>query len=121
VAIQPRPLVAKPAAKPQPWKPADATDEIRRMAKSPTLKLTYREHAKDQIKERDLVIGDVLHALKNGFVYADAQTTTKNNLFKYLMESKTPNSGNRAIRVVLIPDPERCWIKVLTVMWVDEK
>ncbi|MBI3703047.1 MAG: DUF4258 domain-containing protein [Rhizobiales bacterium] len=111
------PLVVKP----QPWKPADAPDEIRRIAKSPTLKLTYREHAIDQIKERDLIVGDVLHALKNGFVYSDAQTTTKSNLFKYLMESKTPNSGNRAIRVVVIPDPSRCWLKVLTVMWVDER
>lgn len=114
-------MVVKPIVKPQPWKPADATDEIRRMAKSQTLKLTYREHAIEQITERDLVVGDVLHALKNGFVYSDAQTTTKNNLFKYLMESKTPNSGNRAIRVVVIPDQGRCWIKVLTIMWVDEK
>lgn len=107
-------------AKPQPWKPADATDEVRRMAKNSTLKLTYREHAIEQMRERDLLVGDVLYALKNGFVYSEAQTTTQNGLFKYLMESKTPNSGNRAIRVVVIPDSERCWIKILTVMWVDE-
>ena len=55
-------------AKPQPWTPADATDEVRRMAKNSTLKLTYREHAIEQMKERDLLVGDVLYALKNGFV-----------------------------------------------------
>jgi hypothetical protein len=110
------PLVAKK----QPWKAADATDEIRRIARSENLRFTLRNHASEQIDERDLILGDVLYALKNGFVYAEAQETTRKSHFKYLMESITPNSGNRAIRVVVIPDSERCWLKVITVMWVDE-
>ncbi len=107
--------------KSQPWKPADATDEIRRLARSDALKLTYRAHACEQLDERGLLMGDVIYALKNGFVYAEAQSTTRTKHYKYLMESQTPNSGNRGIRVVVIPDPSLCWIKVLTVMWVDEK
>ena len=110
------PLIVKK----QPWKPADATDEIRRIARSDTLKFTLRHHASEQMEERGLILGDVLYALKNGFVYAEAQETTRNTHFKYRMESITPNSGSRAIRVIVIPDSERCWLKVITVMWVDE-
>lgn len=107
--------------RPQPWNPADATEEIRRIATSVDLKLTYREYLIEQLLDRGLIIGDVRYALKHGFVYSAAQTTTRDEYYKYLVESKTPNSGSRAVRVVVIPDPVRCWLKVLEVMWIDER
>jgi Domain of unknown function (DUF4258) len=107
--------------KPQPWKPADATDEIRRIARIDEMRLTRRDHAVDQMTERELIMGDLLYLLKNGFVYEDPEPSTQKGLYKYKMESKTPNSGDRSVRAVVIPDPKRCWLKVITVMWVDEK
>jgi hypothetical protein len=89
------------------------------MAKSERLTISKSLHLQDQLDRRDLIMGDVLYVLKNGFVYSNAQTSTQSGLFKYLIESSTPNS-QRAVRVVVIPDPARCWMKLVTVMWVDE-
>ncbi len=104
--------------KAQPWKPSDATDEIRRIASNPHLSITYKIHAKDRMKERSLVISDVLYALKNGFVYDDAVPATRPNHYKYRMECRTPNSGNRAIGLIVIP--AESFLKIITVMWIDE-
>ena len=105
----------------QPWNPATATEEIRKIATGINLKLTYQGRCIEQLQERGLIVGDVLYILRHGFVYAAAQTTTREEYYKYHMESTTPNSGNRAIRVIAIPDPIRCWLKVLDVMWIDER
>ena len=107
-------------AKQQPWNPADATDEIRRIARSETMRLTRSDHARERMEERDLLMGDVLYVLKNGFVYENPEPSTQQGLFKYEIESQSPNSGNRSVRIVIIPDSGRCWLKVITVMWVDE-
>jgi hypothetical protein len=64
-------------------------------------------------------MGDVLHVLKHGFVYDKAQPTTQEGCFKYVMETSTPNSGGRTVRVVLIPSSSNA-IKVVSVMWKDE-
>ncbi|MES2193774.1 MAG: DUF4258 domain-containing protein [Pseudomonadota bacterium] len=104
----------------QPWKPADATDGIRRLARCEDMTLTYREHARDQMIERDLLMSDVLYVLKNGFIYQDAKDSTRPGFYKYRTECPTPNSNNREVGVVVCPDPERCEIKVITVMWLDE-
>lgn len=106
--------------KPQPWKSADATDSIRAMGASSNLDLSYTGHVKERLVERDLLIGDIRYVLKHGFVFDDPESATQPGLFRYRMETRTPNSNNRIVRVVVIPDPQRCWIKVVTVMWADE-
>lgn len=111
------PLVKRP----QPWKPADATDEIRRLAKCDELKLTYRQHARDQMLERDLFMSDVLHVLRNGFVYQEANKSTRAGFYKYRIECTSPNSNDREVGVVVCVDPQQCWMKVITVMWIDKK
>ena len=70
--------------------------------------------------ERDLIVGDILYILKWGFVYDDPAPATQPELFRYRVESRTPNSNNRVVRAVVIPDPDRCWIKIATVMWADQ-
>jgi hypothetical protein len=91
------------------WDPARATREIREIARSERLNLSYRLHAKEQMAERDLIVSDVLHVLKNGFVYAKPEPSTRSGYFRYAMESKTPNSGSRRVRVIVIPDKKgRC-------------
>lgn len=86
-----RPTVPKA----QPWSPADATDEIRRLADSEKTTFVYTTHAKEQMIDRDLIVGDVLYVMRNGFVYEVPEASTRNDLYKYKIESATPNSGNR--------------------------
>lgn len=69
--------------------------------------------------ERKLLMGDILHVLKNGYVFEDGQPTTQAGCFKYRIECTTPNSGGRTVRVVLIPSSSDA-IKIVTVMWRDE-
>jgi Domain of unknown function (DUF4258) len=105
---------------PEPWPPRLATERIRAKARDAALTVAWTEHAKQQMEDRGLIMGDVLHVLKQGIVYTDAKPSTRADLFKYAMESKTPNSGNRVVRVVAIPSPQSCEVKIVTVMWVDE-
>jgi hypothetical protein len=103
----------------QPWKPADATLAIRRLAGGVyTLNLT--EHAKAQMATRGLYTPDVMHVLKRGFVYEDSETATRPECFKYKVECVTPN-GPRTVRVVAIPWCDPPEIKIVTVMWRDER
>jgi len=69
--------------------------------------------------ERDLIMGDVIHVLKHGFVLEEGQPSTQTGLFKYRMQCTTPNSGGRLVCVVVIPT-QACAVKIVTVMWVDE-
>ena len=71
------------------------------------------------MESRGLIMGDVLHVLKTGFVYDQAQESTKKGVYKYCMECNTPNSGRRTVRIVVIPSTENA-VKIVTVMWKDE-
>jgi hypothetical protein len=105
--------------KPPPkWKPAEATQQINECARhDPTIALTL--HAKEQMSDRGLIMGDVMHLLKWGFVYEDPEDATRGH-FKYRVEGTTPNSDGRTVRSVVIPSGD-CHLKIVTVMWRDEK
>lgn len=103
------------------WSAREATDEIRAIARQDRLKITYKLHAMERLAERDLIVSDVLYVLKNGFVHLDPEPSTREGFKKYCMECRTPNSGGRSVRVVVIPDKKQCWVKIISVMWVDEK
>lgn len=105
--------------KAQPWKPADATDSIRSLAKESKMTLDLTGHARDQMKDRDLFVSDVLHVLKHGFVYDDPEPATKKGCFKYKIEATSP-VGPRVVRIVAIPWMNPPEIKIVTVMWRDE-
>ena len=102
----------------KPLAPAKATEYIRDKA-GPHLELHWTHHAGKQMRERGLIMGDVLHILKNGFVFEEGKPATQPGCFKYKMECNTPNSGGRKVRVVLIPSTSNA-LKVVTVMWKDE-
>jgi hypothetical protein len=72
------------------------------------------------MKERRIIASDVLFVLKFGFVMGEAIPATREGFFRYAIESKTPNSDRRDIRLIVIPDKKRNIIKLVTVMWVDE-
>jgi hypothetical protein len=102
----------------EPLDAAAATEFIRALS-GPSLDLRYTEHATSRMLERDLIVGDVLHVLKHGFVFEPGEASTRPGLFKYRMQCITPNSNGRTVKLVLIPSPN-CSVKVVTVMWADE-
>lgn len=104
-----------------PWDKKTATNSIRKMAKSREFGIHYKLHACDRLTERNLVMSDVLFVLRNGFVHTNAVKSTREGYHKYAMECRSPNSGGREVRVIVIPDSKTCKLKIVTVMWVDEK
>lgn len=106
---------------PEPWIPARATERIRAIAAHATFRLSFKtKHFKDQLGDRGLIMGDITYLLKNGFVYEPAVAATQKPYWKYQVQCTTPNSKNREVRVVAIPDWKRKDIKIVTVMWADE-
>jgi Domain of unknown function (DUF4258) len=104
----------------EPWSPADATTAIRKLAIHEGFTITLAHHARQRIAERDLNMGDLLYVLKNGFVYESPEQATQPDLWKYKIETRSPNSGNRVVRAVVIPDVSKNWAKIITLMWADE-
>ena len=45
---------------------------------------------------RDLLVGDLMHLLKRGFVYAEPEAATR-GYWKYKVEGTTPNSDGRTV------------------------
>jgi hypothetical protein len=105
----------------QPWKPAEATREINRIARDRLVGLSYTRHAVERLSERNLVVSDLLYVLRNGFVYEEPERATLLGLYKYKIEGQSPNSGARTLRVIAIPEERSLQIKVVTIMWRDEK
>lgn len=103
----------------QAWTPKEATDGIRRIARRSGLCTTFTMHALDQMAERALITGDVLYVLKNGFVHDVPQGVTR-GYYRYVIRCQAPNSGSRQVGVVVIPDEKCTFLKIVTVMWIDE-
>ena len=103
---------------PHAWKPADATKRINACARSDDLNLHYQTHARERLSERGLTMGDVLYVLKNGFVYDDP-VLSEHGHYKYAIESKTPNSDGRAVKLIVVAGDTD--IKLISVMWRDEQ
>lgn len=103
------------------WKPAKATETIREYASSDKLSLLLTHHARQRLAERDLQIGDILHLLKYGHIYQDPTPATQPSLFKYELEGTTPNSHTRFLKAIVIPHPDEPQVKVVSIMWKDEK
>lgn len=103
------------------WTPSEATKFIREIARSKELTISYKLHAKQRMSERDLIVSDVLFALKNGSCLRDPLPTTRAGFNKYEMICLSPNSSRRQVRVVVVPMKDSNYLKIVTVMWVDEK
>ena len=103
--------------KPGYFTPGQATEHIRSKV-CPELSICWTKHAKKQMVDRDLLMGDVLHVLKNGFVYDEGEAATGARYFRYRMECTTPNSGGRTVIIIVIPALS-CELKIVTVMWKD--
>lgn len=104
---------------PKPLSPARATEVIRRIARG-DFELDETKHSKQQMALRGLWMPDLLEVQSHGFVHLPGEPATRLGYFKYKMESGTPNTNNRTVRVVVIPDEKRNALKIVTVMWADE-
>jgi hypothetical protein len=82
--------------------------------------LVVTTHARQQLSKRDLILGDALHVLKRGHIYDEPEVSTLPGFYKYKMESGTPNSHSRTLRVVVVPSACDAVLKIVTVMWKDE-
>ena len=104
---------------PQPWPAAQATERIWQLARG-VYALVVTTHAREQLGKRSLILGDALHVMKVGHIYDEAEISTQPGLYKYKMESSTPNSHSRTLRVVVVPCASKSVLKIITVMWRDE-
>lgn len=101
-----------------PLTPAQATKFIRSKYGT-ALNLMITKHARERMLQRDLIVGDILHIIRYGFVHDEGEESTRPGAYKYSMECTTPNSGGRTVKIVVIPFPGD-GVKVITVMWADE-
>lgn len=101
--------------------PSQATEKIRELADNLHLDFHVSIHALDQMQARDLLIGDALDILKKGFVYEAPKPASQDGFWKYKMIGATPNSYNREVAVIVIPDFSTIAIKLVTIFWVDEQ
>jgi hypothetical protein len=109
------------AAEDQPWKPAVATKRINEIARNKQCDLAFTKHATERLTQRSLMIGDLRYVLKYGHVYEEPEGSTIAGLYRYKIENQSPNSGARFLRAVVVPDGKSRQIKVITIMWRDEK
>jgi len=105
----------------RPWTLAQATARIRAMASGTDHDLPFTRHALERMDQRDISTFDVLAVLRHGFVHLAPVRGNRPGAFVYAMEARTPDHGGRTIRVVVAVDPGRTRLKVVTVMFVDER
>lgn len=106
---------------PDRWSIAEAELRLHAYAalENDGLELALTQHATDRMQERGIIISDVLHVLAGGHVDDEPTASSRHGYWKYKICGKSPNSGRREICLVVIPDPARPAIKLLTVMWKD--
>ena len=115
-------VIGEEAQLPEPaeaWRPADATIRINACAQDDGLALSLTRHAREQMDARDLLVGDLMHLLRRGFVYDLPEPATR-GYWKYKVEGTTPNSDGRTVAAIVIP-AHGLELKIVTVMWRDER
>jgi hypothetical protein len=102
------------------WSTGAATKNINACARGASLTITFVCGTKDGLRDKALVMGDVLHVLRRGFVLEEPAPTTRQGYFKYLIEATTPNSEGRTLGVTVIPDGGHA-MKLVATTWRDEQ
>lgn len=105
---------------PGKWTTAVATQRINAYAKDDRFELLQTKHVKRRLLKRELTTGDLRYLLRWGFVHEEPKEATQKGYYKYKIEGPTPNSENRVLAAIVIPGAP-CALKVVTIMWRDEK
>jgi len=99
---------------------AEATKRIHDYAHNPdNVELAF--HTRQRMDERGITLFDVLHILANGHILSEPEEADEPGHYKYMMCSRTPNSGSRTMCVIVIPSLRRPALKVITAMWREER
>lgn len=108
---------------PPPLSGAVVTQVLREMVKGPLgPNFFIKQHFKERLLERDLLMGDVLHLFKFGYVYDEAVLSSRPPFYKYSLEGTTPNSEGRTVKIILIlPGEHNRDCSLVTIMWKDEE
>lgn len=69
--------------------------------------------------ERGIITSDIVYILVNGYIDDVSGASKRAGCCKYKICGKTPNTANREICVVVIPDPKKPAMIIVTVMWKD--
>ena len=103
------------------WSIEEATERIRAYARKRRgeLELAYTKHAKQRMKERNIIVSDATYVLAHGWIDDEPEPSTREGYCKYKICGRSPNSGSKEICLVVIPDPHKPAIKIVTVMWKD--
>ena len=101
------------------WSSREAERRIRGYARAAPIELAYTQHAEEKMEERDISAADILRVLEIGHIDDEPEEGTKPGYCKYKICGKTANTKNRQICVVVIPDPHKPAVKIITVMWRD--
>ena len=75
-------------------------------------------HAKEKMTARNITVPDLRAVLERGHVIEGPKAASRGQCI-YKICGKTPNSESRTVCVVVIPNPKRPAIKIVTVMWKD--
>ncbi len=99
------------------WSPRKAEEFIHAYALDSACDVTDTQHMTERLELRDILMSDVMYVLKYGSISELPQATTRTDCFTCKICGTTLNSSNREICVVVVPNPNRPAIKIITVMW----
>ncbi|CAJ2376433.1 MAG: DUF4258 domain-containing protein [Gammaproteobacteria bacterium] len=102
------------------WSVGDAEKRIHAYVRDVArFTVAYTSHAKARMKKRDIVIPDVWYVLEHGRIAGQPEETKRAGYCKYKICGKNPSWGGREICLIVIPDPGKPAVKIVTVMWKD--
>ena len=104
-----------------PLTPQQATELLNSLGQNDLATVYFTKHALERVEERGITILDARHVIAYGTVLTPPQTSTRkhDNLYKYKIEGRSPNSGAREIGVVAVPSEADMSLKIVSVMWID--
>ena len=105
----------------KPFTATEATYTIREIAQNPSHTLLFTAHSDERLDERGIIMRDILMVLKYGFVHEPPKKATREGFWKCKIVGTSSNSGNRQLAIVAIPDKARKMLKLVTILWIDEK
>ncbi len=100
------------------WPIGKAEKLIHACARESFFELSYTGHAEERMERRGIIASDIAHVLENGHVCDEPVSTSRAGYCMYKICGRTPNTENRQICVVVIPNPHKPAIKVITAIMV---
>lgn len=101
------------------WSPGMAERQLRAYIEHVDFDLSYTAHVRERMNERGIVLADIRHLLSHGHITEQPKKATRPGCYRYKICGKTPNSGNRRICAVVVPDVGKPSVTIITVMWED--